>query len=66
MDFKINQAGMNQLQRQLEEQFFAGIQVPLGGIAEEAVQSLKDQLVGMGATPNDEAVEQIVRDARNC
>jgi hypothetical protein len=65
MDFKINQAGMDQLQRELEEQFSAGVQVPLTGSEEDAIQSVKNQLIGMGTVPNDEAVDQLVRNARN-
>lgn len=65
MEFEINPAGMEQLERQLQEQFSAGIQVPLGGSEEEAVQSVREQLISMGATPDDAAVRQIVRDKRN-
>jgi hypothetical protein len=65
MDFKVNKDGMNELQRQLEEQFSAGVQVPLGGSEEDAIQSVKDQIVGMGAAPNDAEVERLVRNARN-
>jgi hypothetical protein len=65
MEFKINQAGMDHLQRQLEEQFSAGIQIPLEGSEQDAIQSVKDQIIGMGAVPNDDAVAEIVRNARN-
>jgi hypothetical protein len=65
MDFEINKAGMEQLQRGLEEKFSAGVQVPLGGSEEDAIQSVKDQLTKMGTVPNDSAVEKLVRDARS-
>ena len=64
-DFKINRAGMDKLQRDLEKQFSGGIQIPLEGSEEDAVRSVKDQLKKMGATPNDSEVEKMVRDARN-
>ncbi|WP_319449935.1 MULTISPECIES: hypothetical protein [unclassified Mycobacterium] len=65
MDFKVNKDGMSELQRQLEEQFSAGVQVSLGGSEEDAIQSIKDQIVGMGAIPNDAEVKQLVRNVRN-
>jgi hypothetical protein len=63
-EFKINEAGMAQLERQLQEQFSAGIQVPLEGSDADAIASVKDQLKNMGAEPNDAEVEKIVRDVR--
>jgi hypothetical protein len=64
-DFKINKAGMDKLQRDLEKQFSGGIEIPLDGSEEDAIRSVKDQLKEMGATPNDSEVEKLVRDARN-
>jgi len=63
-EFEINEAGMQQLERELQERFSAGIQVPLEGSEVDAIQSVKDQLTSMGATRNDAEVERIVRDAR--
>jgi hypothetical protein len=62
--FNINQAGMDKLERELQEQVSGGIQIPKDGSEAEAVQSVKDQLMGLGAAPNDAAVLQMVRDAR--
>lgn len=64
MEFEINQAGLNKLQHDLERQFAAGVQVPLGGSEAEAVESVKDQLRKMGAAPNEAEVQRIVRDVR--
>ena len=62
--FNINQAGMDKLERELQEQVSGGIHIPKDGSEAEAVQSVKDQLMGLGAAPNDAAVLQMVRDAR--
>ena len=62
--FKINQAGMDKLERELQEKFSGGIQIPKDGSEADAVQSVKDQLMGLGAAPNEAAVLQMVRDAR--
>jgi hypothetical protein len=62
--FEINQAGMDKLERELREKFSAGIQIPKDGSEADAVQSVKDQLMGLGAAPNEAAVLQMVRDAR--
>jgi hypothetical protein len=64
-DFKINKAGMDKLQRDLEEQFSAGIQIPADGSEDDAIRSVKDQLEQMGVTPNDSEVRKMVRDVRN-
>jgi hypothetical protein len=64
-DFKINKAGMEKLEQDLERQFSGGIQIPAGGSEAEAVRSVKDQLRNMGATPNDAEVRKMVREARN-
>ena len=45
MGFKLNRAGMERLQRELEEKFLGGLQVPKGGSEEDAVRSVRDQLV---------------------
>jgi len=63
-NFEINEAGMQQLQQELEEKFAAGLQVPLDGDEETAVQSVLDQMSSMGITPNESEVRKIVRDAR--
>jgi hypothetical protein len=63
-EFEINEAGMREFERQLEKQFSAGIQIPLGGSEDDAIRSVKDQLKKMGVTPNDAEVEKMVRDAR--
>lgn len=55
---------MAKLQRDLEKKFSGGVQVPAGGTEEDAVQSVKDQLTEMGATPNDAAVLKMIRDVR--
>jgi hypothetical protein len=62
--FEINEAGMQQLERELQERFSAGLQVPLEGSEADAIESVKDQLRSMGAEPNDAEVEKIVRDVR--
>jgi hypothetical protein len=64
VDFKINKAGMDKLERDLQEQFSSGIHIPQGGSEADAIQSVKDQLIGMGAIPDDASVLQMVRDAR--
>ncbi|WP_139809358.1 hypothetical protein [Mycobacterium avium] len=63
--FKINKAGMEQLQRDMEEKFAGGVRVPLDGSEENAVRSVIEQLQSMGVTPNDANVREIVRQARN-
>ncbi|CAN5875500.1 hypothetical protein BH09ACT7_BH09ACT7_29020 [soil metagenome] len=62
--FEINEEGMRQLEREPQEKFSAGIQVPLGGSEADAIESVKEQLRGMGAEPNDAEVAKIVREAR--
>jgi hypothetical protein len=64
-DFKINKAGMDKLQRDLEEQFSAGIQIPADGSEDDAIRSVNYQLEQRGVTPNDSEVRKIVRDVRN-
>ncbi|OBF42575.1 hypothetical protein A5719_03350 [Mycolicibacterium peregrinum] len=61
---KINQAGMRQLQRDLEKRMSAGIRVPLDGSEADAIRSVKDQIKKMGATPDDAEVRKMVREAR--
>jgi uncharacterized protein YpuA (DUF1002 family) len=63
--FKENKAGMDKLRQELEQQFSAGVQIPLEGTEEDAIRSVKDQLKNMGVTPNDAEVERIVRNARS-
>lgn len=55
---------MRKLEQDLQHQFSAGIQIPLGGSEEDAIRSVKDQLEGMGVKPNDSEVEKMVRDRR--
>jgi hypothetical protein len=62
--FEFNEDGMKDLERQLAGQVSAGLTIPLGGTEEDAIASVKEQLVNMGATPNDAEVEGIVREAR--
>lgn len=64
-NLKPNKAGMAKLQRDLENKFSGGVQVPAGGSEADAVKSVKDQLKAMGVTPNDAAVAKMVRDARS-
>ena len=64
-NFKINKAGMDNLERDLQEKFASGVQVPRGGSEADAIASVKDQLIRRGATPNDAEVEKMVRDVRN-
>jgi hypothetical protein len=64
VDFEINEEGMQQLAQELEAQL-PPISVPLEGSEADAVQSVKEQLIAMGAEPNDDAeIAQIVREAR--
>ena len=56
---------MEKLERYLQEEFCAGVQIPLDGSESEAIRSVRDQLTTMGVTPNDSEVEKIVRNARN-
>lgn len=54
-----------EIERQLEERFADGLRVPLDVSEAEAVQSVKDQLMRMGVTPNDDSeIQRIVRQAR--
>ncbi|WP_238963860.1 hypothetical protein KN248_013000 [Mycobacterium paraintracellulare] len=62
--FEINKAGMEQLERELQEQFSAGLQIPLEGSEDDAVRTVVQQLSNMGATPNEPEVRRIVREAR--
>ena len=72
VEFEFNEESRAELQRQLgEDKFSAGIHVPPAGIhvprhcsEEHAIESVKDQLTHVGAEPNDDAVKQIVREAR--
>jgi hypothetical protein len=64
-DFDIDKAGMEKLERYLQEEFCAGVQIPLDGSESEAIRSVRDQLTTLGVTPNDSEVEKIVRNARN-
>jgi hypothetical protein len=63
-DFEINEAGIEKLTRDLEQRFSAGIQIPLEGPETDAILSVKEQLEKMGLTPDDSAVEKLVREAR--
>jgi hypothetical protein len=56
-----------EIERQLEERFADGLQVPLGVPEAEAIQSVKDQLIRMGVTPTDDdsEIQRIVRQARD-
>ncbi|APE17771.1 hypothetical protein BOH72_23420 [Mycobacterium sp. WY10] len=62
--FEINEAGMAQLQQELEQHFSGGLQVPLGGSEEDAIRSVKEQLEALGATPDHAEVERMVRETR--
>ncbi|BBY33354.1 hypothetical protein [Mycolicibacter minnesotensis] len=64
MEFKINEAGMRQLQRDLEKRVASGVEIPSGGSEADAIRSVKDQLKKMGLTPDDQGVRQMVRAAR--
>jgi hypothetical protein len=48
VEFEINKAGMEQLERELQEKFSSGIQVPQGGSEADAIQSVKDQFDPVG------------------
>lgn len=63
VEFEFNEEGMRQLEEQLREQL-GQIQIPLGGSEEDAIRSVTQQLLDKGLEPNDEAVQQIVREAR--
>ncbi|WP_062894950.1 hypothetical protein [Mycobacterium avium] len=63
-NFELNKAGIEQFERDLQERFSAGIQIPLGGSEDDAIRSVKDQLEKMGVTPNDSEVQKLVREAR--
>lgn len=63
-DFEINEAGIEKLTHDLEQRFSAGIQIPLEGSEADAIRSVKEQLEKMGLTPDDSAVEKLVREAR--
>jgi hypothetical protein len=56
---------MEQLQRDLEQRFPAGVQVPLDGTEEDAVASVRSQIIAMGAEPDDEAIAEIIRNVCN-
>jgi hypothetical protein len=62
--FKINLTGMEELERELRAKFSGGIQIPKDGSEADAVQTVRDQLMGLGAAPNEAAVLRMVRDAR--
>ncbi|ORB01101.1 hypothetical protein BST33_10050 [Mycolicibacter minnesotensis] len=64
VEFKINEAGMRQLQRDLEKRVASGVEIPSGGSEADAIRSVKDQLKKMGLTPDDQGVRQMVRAAR--
>lgn len=64
MGLEWNEDGLSELQRQLEEQFSGGLDVPLGGSEEDAIRSVKEQLDAMGVTPNDAEIAKIVHDVR--
>jgi hypothetical protein len=64
VDLEWNDDGLEKLQRQLEEQFSGGIEAPLGGSEEDAVRSVKEQLVAMGTAPNDAEIAKMVREVR--
>lgn len=62
--FVPNKAGMAKLQRDLEKQFSAGIQIPLGGTESDAIDEVKKQMKDMGITPNDAEVRKLVQKHR--
>ncbi len=62
--FVPNKAGMAKLQRDLQKQFSAGIQIPLGGTESDAIDEVKKQMKGMGITPNDAEVRKLVQKHR--
>ncbi len=55
---------MAKLQRDLQKQFSAGIQIPLGGTESDAIDEVKKQMKGMGITPNDAEVRKLVQKHR--
>ena len=63
--FKENRAGMDKLRRDLAKQLSAGIKIPAGGSEADAVAAVKNQMKGMGITPNDAEVRKLVQEARN-
>jgi hypothetical protein len=65
MKFKTNEAGMRQLQRDLEAKFSGGLRVPADGSEEDAVRDVTAQLEALGATPNEAEVRRIVRENRS-
>jgi hypothetical protein len=64
MGLEWNDDGLEELQRQLQKKLRTGSNVPLGGSEAEAIHLVKDQLTGIGLTPNDADIEQWVRDLR--
>ncbi|MGV0716190.1 hypothetical protein ABQE93_12370 [Mycolicibacterium sp. XJ662] len=62
--FVPSKAGMAKLQRDLEKQFSAGIQIPLGGTESDAIDEVKKQMKGIGITPNDAEVRKLVQKHR--
>ena len=64
VNFEFNEKGKRELERDFREKLSAGIQIPTDCPEAEAIQSVKDQLVQMGVTPNDSEVEKLVRQGR--
>jgi hypothetical protein len=64
VEFKFNEAGMKNLVRELKDQL-GDIQIPLDGSEANAVRTVKDQLRARGVAADDQAVEQLVRNARS-
>lgn len=62
--FEWNEDGLQKLERQLQEQFSGGLNIPLEGSEDDAIRSVIDQLTAMGATPNEAAIAQKVREVR--
>ena len=62
--FEWNEDGLQKLERQLQEQFSGGINVPLEGSEDDAIRSVIDQLTAMGVTPNEAAIAEKVREVR--
>jgi hypothetical protein len=64
MGFEWNNDGLEKLQRQLQEQFSGGVDIPLDGSEDEAIWSVINQLQGKGLTTNDAEIAKWVRDHR--
>lgn len=62
--FKINNAGLRNLEKDLKKKLSADVPVPTTGSESDATDSVKKQLKKMGVTPNDAEVRRIVRGTR--